>query len=173
MDTKKKFLEVLDGVDFRYGAPVDSPEQLVKLGEHVLAQYEALGEERQHRAHDLMCMNLADVLQPLALARYRDASFNSIQRVVAEDFARAGADTIWGKYQRLSKQVIASLGLNDFQAEKLNKLIDLMPDIFVEFIARMASRFEFLIRENAATLALVLRDMFQEEANHAESKRYN
>lgn len=173
MDTKKKFLEVLDGVDFRYGAAVDSPEQLVKLGQHVRAQYEALGEERQQRAYDLMSMILADVLQPRALARYGDASFKSIHRLLVEEFARLGADTIWGKYQRLAKQGIANLGLNDFQAEQLNKLIDLMPDIVVEFIARLASRFGFLRRESAAILSLVLRDMFQEEANHAESKRRN
>ena len=173
MDTKKKFLEILDGVDFRYGAAVDSPEQLVKYGHHILAQYEALGEERQQRAYDLMCMILADVLQPRALARYHDASFDSIQQVLAEDISRLGADAKWEKHIELAKQAIANLGLNDFQLEQLNKLFDLMPDIVVEFIAQLASRFDLLPRENAATLALVLRDMFQEEANHAESKRHN
>ncbi|OGO29858.1 MAG: hypothetical protein A2Z29_05495 [Chloroflexi bacterium RBG_16_56_11] len=173
MDTKKKFLELLDGVDFRYGAAVDSPDQLVNLGQHVLTQYEALGEERQQRAYDLMCVILADVLQPRALARWHDASFNSIRRVLVEEFTRLGIDTIWEKYQQLAKQAIANLGLNDFQMEQLNTLFDLMPDIVVEFIARLASRFDFLPRENAAILALVLRDMFQEEANHAESKRHN
>ena len=173
MDTKKRFLEVLDGIDFRYGAAIDSPDQLVKLGEHVLAQYEALGEERQQRAYDLMCVILADVLQPRALARYHDASFNTIRRLLVEEFSRLGADSKWRKYIELAKQGIANLGLNDFQVEQLNKLFDLMPDIVVEFIARLASRFDLLLRENAATLALVLRDMFQEEANHAESKRHN
>jgi hypothetical protein len=173
MDTKGKFLEVLNGVDFRYGAAVDSPEQLVKLGQHVLAQYEALGEERQQRAYDLICMILADVLQPRALARYRNASFNTIRRVLVEDVTRLGVDSKWLKYIELAKQGIANLGLNDFQVEQLNKWFDLMPDIVVEFIARLASRFDFLPRENAAILSLVLRDMFQEEANHAESKRRN
>ncbi len=152
MDTKKKFLEVLDGVDFRYGAAVDSPEQLVKLGQHVLAQSEALGEERQQRAYDLICMILADVLQPRALARYRDASFNTIRRVLVEEFSKLGVDSKCRRYIELAKQGTANLGLNDFQVEELNKWFDLMPGIVVEFIARLASRFVFLLRENAAIL---------------------
>ncbi len=173
MDTKKKFLEIIEGVDFRYGIAVDSPDQLIKLGEHRLAQYEALGEKRQQRAYDLVGIILAEALQPRALARYGDASFNSVRRVLAEEFAQLGDDTKGEKYIELAKQAIANLGLTDFQAEQLNKLFDLMPTILVEFIADLASRFDLLPRENAATLALVLRDMFQEEADHAEFKRYN
>jgi hypothetical protein len=172
MDIKKKFLEVLDGVDFRYGAPVDSPEQLVKYGEHIIAQYEALGEARQQRGEDLICAILADVLQPRALARYGDASYDSIRRVLIEECALA-TRTKWEKYIELGKQAIANLGLNDFQVEQLNKYFDLMPDIFVEFIADLASRFDLFPRENAATFAMVLRDMLKEEVDHVESKRYN
>ena len=173
MDTKKKFLEVLDGVDFRYRAAVDSPEQLMKFGQHVLAQYESLGEERQQRAYDLMCVILADALQPRALAKYNDAGFDSIRRLLVEEFSRLGADSKWRKYIELAKRGIAKVGLTDFQLEQLNKQFDLMPDILVEFLARMASRFDLLPRKNTAILTLILRDMFQEEANHAESKRHN
>lgn len=173
MDAKKKFLEVLGSVDFRYGAPVDSPEQLMKYGEHVLAQYEALGEERQQRGEDLISVILADVLQPRTIARYHDAGYDSIRQVLVEEFARLEADTKWRKYIELAKQGIANLGLNDFQVELLNKYFDLMPDIFVEFIAELASRFDLFPRENAATFAMVLRDMLKEEVDHVESKRYN
>lgn len=173
MDAKKKYLEILDGVDFRYGGAVDSPDQLVKFGRHILAQYEALGEERQQRTEDLMGMILADVLQSRALARYHNASFDSIQLVLAELVTRLGPDSKWGKYQRLAKQAIANLGLSDFQVGQLNKQLDLLPAIFIEFVARLASRFALLPRENASTLALVLRDIFQEEVNHADLNRDN
>ena len=173
MDAKKKFLEILDGVDFRYGGAVDSPDQLVKYGQHILDQYEALGEERQQRAEDLMCMILADVLQARALARYHDASFDSIKLVLTELVTRLGPDSKWGKYQRLGKQAIANLGLSDFQVGQLNKQLDLLPAIFIEFIARLTTRFALLPRENGATFALVLRDMFQEEASNAKFRRDN
>jgi hypothetical protein len=172
MDVKSKFLQVLDGVDFRYGNDVDSPDQLVKLGDHVLAQFEALGEERQKRGEDLMCMILADALQPRALARYGDAGIDSVRMVLVEEL-HLDADTIWGKYQRLAKQGIGNLGLNEFQLEQLNNYIDLMPDIVSELIAELASRFDLIPRKNAPTLALVLRDLFQEEADNAELSRDN
>ena len=173
MDPKKKFLEVLDGVDFRYSAAVDSPDQLLKYGEHVLARYEALGEERQERAQDLMSMILADVLQSRALASYGDASFDSIKLLLTEIVTRLGPDSRWRKYQRLAKQAYANLGLNDFLVEELNKQIDLLPAVFIEGIADLVNRFDILPRENAATFALALGDIFKEEANHVELNRDN
>jgi len=173
MDNKKIFMEILDGVDFRYGGVVDSPDQLVKLGEHVLAQYEALGEERQQRAEDLIGIILADALQPQVLARYHNASFKSVRRILEERLKQIGPDGKWGKYRQLAKQGIANLGLNASLTEQLNQQIDLLPAVFVEFVARLVSRFALLPREDAATLSLVLRDMFQEEAGHAERNRDN
>jgi hypothetical protein len=170
MDIKNKLREILEGVDFRCSDPVESSDQLLKLGEHVLAQYEALGEERQQRAFDLFGIILAEILQPQALARYGDTSFNSVRQVLVEEFPQLESSPEWEKYIKLAKQAIANLGLTGFQAEQLNRLFDLMPYIVVEFIADLASRFDLLPRENAAILSLVLRDMCQEEANHAEFK---
>jgi hypothetical protein len=159
MDVRKRFLEILGNVDFRYNAPVDTPEQLIRCGEYVTARYEALGEERQQRLYDLLCVVLSDVFQPRALARYHDAGFDSIRRALAEEIQHKVAINKL-RYVELLKGVIADSGLNDIQEERIGSLLDLIIDFLVRFIARMASRFVLLPRKNAATLALVLNDMF-------------
>jgi hypothetical protein len=173
MDINKKFHEVMGGFDFRYSEPVDSPEQLIKLGDHILAQYESLGEERRQRCHDLIGIFLADMLQQRALARYHEASFDSIQHILDEACVQSGAYRIWRKDIELAKQAIADLGLNRFQVEELNNMFDRMPDIVVELLALHVSRFSLLPRENATAITSVLQDMLQEEAGHDKPERHN
>ena len=173
MDIEKRFLDIAKGVDFRYDDAVDSPEQLIKLGDHVLAQYEALGEEGQSRILDLLSVFLADSLQSRALARYHNVSFDTIRQILLEDFTRSGADIVLRKNVELAKQGIADLGLDDYQVEQVNKYFDRMPDIVIESFALYASRFNLLPRENVAALNLVLREIFQEEVDHDKCKRHN
>jgi hypothetical protein len=173
MDINNKFHEIMGGVDFRHNDAVDSPEQLIKLGDHILAQYKALGEERQQRFQDLLSIFLADALQQRVLATHHDTGFDTMQRVMAELSVRSGADAIWRKHIELAKQAIANLGLNHLQVEELNKMLDGMPDMIIELLALHASRFDLLPRENAAAIASVLQDILREEADNDQHRRYS
>jgi hypothetical protein len=172
MDMKKKLAELLDGTDFWVDADCDSAERLMKLGEHNMEEYDGMGKERQQRTHDLICLVLAEVLQPQARDKYGDISDSSVRKVLVDEFTEPESKLGWEKWKQLAKQAMTNQGFSHYQLGQIYQIFDLMPHIIIEFIVEGVSRFRLVPRADAAKIAIVLREMFA-EVNYANGIRNN
>ena len=175
MDMGKKLLEIMGNVNFRVDDDLNSPDQLLEMGAHNLAEYnkiEAMPEERQQRIENLVWLLLAEKIQVEALQKYGDSSDSSVRKFLENEFSKREIKLESEKCKQLAKEVIANEGLKDFQRDAMYRLLDLMPHLIIEFILEGVGRFRLLPRTKAPQIISALIDMLK-EAECADTGRHS
>lgn len=175
MDMGERLMELMGNINFRFDDDLNSPNQLLEMGVHNLAEYnriKAMPEERQQRIENLFGVIMAEIIQAEALQKHGDSSDASVRQFLENEFSKPEIRLELEKYNQLAKEAIANEGLKDYQQDAVYQLLDLMPRLTIEFIVEGVGRFRLLPRTEAPQIISVLVDML-EEAERADTSRHN
>lgn len=161
---------LMSNVKFRsdYNQALDSPEQLLAIGEHnrrELEKLKAMGEEHKERIWDLMSAILASGLQEEALEKYGNTDSSSIRLVLSKGFNSLEVNAFWNKLRHTTERSLLGIGLTDEQCQAVMKNIyDRLPEAMIECLEELYSRSCYLPRSEAQPIATALADMMKEVA---------
>ncbi len=175
MDKCKKLLELMAGANFRIDVDYSSPERFLESGKRIEAEYakiEDLGEEHQRRIWRLMCLALAEQLQPRALSKYGNTSDSSLRRVLADEFLQP-EDVKWVEAARLAKEALKGQEFTDQQLEMIGQLFDSLPDVMIEFIVEGVRQMCLVPLAEGPDIAGILCEMLKEAEGYADDIRNN
>lgn len=175
MDKCKKLLELTASANFRIHVDCSSPDRFLESGQRIKAEYakiEDLGEEHQSRIWRLICLVLAEQLQPRALSKYGNASDSSLRRVLADEFLQP-EDIIWVEAARLAKEALKTQEFTDQQLEMIGRLFDSLPDVMMDFIVEGVRQMCLLPLAEGPDIADILCEMLKEAGGDADDIRNN
>jgi hypothetical protein len=175
MDKGQKLLELMAGANFRVHVDCSSPDRLLESGKRIDAEYakiEALGEEHQNRIWCLLCLVLAEQLQPQALSKYGNTSESSLRRVLADELLQP-EDTKWIEAARMAKEALRGQGFTDQQLEMIGQLFDNLPNVIVDFIVEGIRHLCLIPLSEEPDIAGILCDMLREAEGYADNIRNN
>ena len=169
---------LMDSYNFRYDFEkiVDSPEQLLAIGEHNLREYEKLeaaGEEYYERIENLFANKLASRLQEEAIARYGNTEDNSIRQVLCDWFNRPEDRVFEDRLRQTAKLALLNFNLTEEQSEVLKGMFDKLPQVIMEGVEQLMTPMRLLPRAEAQSIVMALVDVMKEETRNADSQRHN
>jgi hypothetical protein len=133
MDKRKKLLELMAGANFRLDVDYSSPERFLESGKRIEAEYaktEDLGEEHLNRIWRLVCLVLAEQVQPCALSEYGNTSDSSLRQVLADDFFKPdNGKHDWVEAARLAKEALRAQEFTEQQLDMIGQLFENLPDL--------------------------------------------
>ena len=175
MDKRKKLLELMAGANFWLDVDCNSPERFLESGKRIEAEYaktEDLGEEHLNRIWRLVCLVLAEQLQPRALSKYGNTSDASLRRVLADEFLQP-EDVKWVEAARLAKEALKSQEFTDQQLEMIGQLFDSLPDVIIDFIVEGVRQMCLVPLAEGPDIAGILCEMLKEAEGYADDIRNN
>lgn len=173
-----KLQALMGDVHFKsnFDQALDSPEQLLEIGEHNLREYEkieAMDEELKERIQNLISNILAGALQKKAIEKYGNTGGGSIRKVLYDQHKQPEAQAYWNRLRQTTERGLRGFGLTEEQRDAVMKgMFDKLPQAIMEAIEEFISPFCFLPCSEAQSIATALTDMMKEVEN-ADTCRYN
>ena len=163
-------LQVLIGdVNFRSDdRALDSPEQLLAIGEHNLREYakvEAMDEERRERIQNIVLNMLAQVLQKEAMEQYGNTDDDSIRGILNDWCYQPDNKTYLDKLIKTAKQGIANCDFTEVQEKFFSEYFDALPSILENILTESTSHLRLFPCAEAPSIASALAEMMK-EANY-------
>ena len=177
MDKGKKLLELMAGANFRLDVDYSSPERFLESGKRIEAEYatiEDLGEEHLNRIWRLMCLVLAEQLQPRALSKYGNTSDSSLRQVLADEFFKPdNGKHGWVEAARLAKEALRAQEFTEQQLEMIGQLFDDLPIVMIDFIVEGVRQMCLIPVAEGPDIAGILCEMLKEAEGYADDIRNN
>lgn len=175
MDTEQRLLELFDGINFKIVNGDNSVEQFKKIARYNQEQYdliEARGELYEERLLDMISLVLAEKLHPIAMDRYGDTGEISVRRIFDETTSNPTTMSDLRKVKQLALSTISADDFNESQVSLLSELLDLIPEMILDFIVQLAGRLEVIPMTELSGITRILTLMMQEEG-YADNTRNN
>jgi len=168
---------LLGDVHFKsdYDQALDSPEQLLAIGDHNLMEYEkieSMDEERQERIKNIVSTILASVLQKEAMAKCGNTDSGSIRQVLHDWNNQRENKVYWDKFIQCAHQALAVFNLTEEQRQTMGKMLDLLPAAMIEELDELTKPLQLIPYAEAQQIASVLADMLKEN-HYVDSLRVN
>ena len=177
MDKRKKLLGLMAGANFRLDVDYSSPERFLESGKRIEAEYaktEDLGEEHLNRIWRLVCLVLAEQVQPCALSEYGNTSDSSLRQVLADDFFKPdNGKHDWVEAARLAKEALRAQEFTEQQLGMIGQLFDNLPIVMIDFIVEGARQMCLIPVAEGPDIAVVLCEMLKEAGGDADDIRNN
>ncbi len=165
MDKCKKLLELMAGANFRIDVDYSSPERFLESGKRIEAEYakiEDLGEEHQNRIWRLMCLALAEQLQPRALSKYGNASDSSLRQVLADEFFKPdNGKHDWVEAARLAREALRAQDFTEQQLVMIDQLFDSLPNFIIDVIIEGVRQMCLIPVAEGSDIAVILCEMLK------------
>jgi len=175
MDTEQRLLELFDGINFKIVNGDNSVEQFKKIARYNQEQYdliEARGELYEERLLDMISLVLAEKLHPIAMDRCGDTGEISVRRIFNETTSNPTTMSDLRKIKQLALSTISADDFNESQVSLLSELLDLIPEMILDFIVQLAGRLEVIPMTELSGITRILTLMMQEEG-YADNTRNN
>jgi hypothetical protein len=175
MEKEKKLLDLLDGINFKVINNKASPAEFKEKAMHNQVQYariEARGDQYQERILDLICLVLADKLQPVMINRFGNTADYFLSRVFHEQFDTPEIQSEWRECRQLALKAISDEGLDANQMEIISKVIDNLPETIISCLVWFVGRLKVIPMQEVASISEILLRMVKEE-RHANNTGYN
>lgn len=177
MDKCKKLLELMAGANFRLDVDYSSPERFLESGKRIEAEYakiEDLGEEHQNRIWRLMCLALAEQLQPRALSKYGNASDSSLRQVLADEFFKPdNGKRDWVEATRLAREALRAQEFTEQQLVMIDQLFHILPNFIIDVIVEGVRQMCLIPVAEGPDIAVILCEMLKEVGGDADDIRNN
>lgn len=162
MDSRSRLLTLMGGSNFNFDTEFDDLARFVKVWNRLMTQAAACSDEKQGRILELIYLNMAEMLQPAAIAKYGDASGASVRRVLLERYLEPGVKLgVERIIQLLREEAIANPTLEDCQRDQICKFYDLVQQSFIDFVVNRVAQYRFLPVDEVPQIAMVISDMFR------------
>ena len=156
---------------------LESPEQLIAIGEHNTGQWEkieAMGEERYERIQNILSNMLASIIQKEAVDQYGNTDMSSIRQVLFDCFNRPEDQVFEDRLRQTAKLALLNFNLTEEQSEMVLKgMFDKLPQVIMEGIEQLVTPMRLLPRAEAQSIVMALVDVMKEETRNADSQRHN
>lgn len=172
MDSRSRLLTLMGGTDFSFDTEFNDLGRAVKVWNRLVTESAVCSDEKQGRILDLIYLNMAEVLQPVAIGKYGDASTASIRRVLTDRCLKPEVKLGVEKIIQLFKdEAIANPTLDDCQRDAICQFYDLIQRNFIEYVAQGVGRFRLVPVEETPQIAIVLADMAREVTRARNNSR--
>jgi len=166
----EKLLALMDDVHFRsdYDEALDSPEQLMAIGEHNLREYEkieSMDEERKERLQNLLINLLVRAFQKEAVEKYGNTHRSSIRQVLQARCDEPETRAYLDRLKQTFKRCLLSITLTEEQREEITSFYcsDRHLQVLIEAIENFIGPFCLLPFSEAQSITRTLTDMIKEE----------
>jgi hypothetical protein len=175
MDTEKKLLALLGGTNFKFiddRTSVEEFKEIVQYNQKQCTMLEAMGDRYQERILDLMCLVLAERLQPIMINRFGDASDRSLYRVLKESFDTPRMKSEWETCKQTALIALGYDGLNVNQLQIISRIIDELPITIISLLIEIVGRLKVIPMQDFGNISQTLLQMMK-EGGYASNTGYN
>jgi len=168
MDAGTKLLDLLGGINFKVidiRASGAEFKETAKYNQKQYARIEGRGDQYEERIIDLICLILAEKLQPLAVSRFGDTSDYSLSQLFREQFDTPKMKLEWEYCNGLALEAIHDEGLDSGQIEITGKIIDNLPERLIDLLVWIVGRLKVIPVQEANSLSMILTHMMEEASN--------
>ncbi|MFC2032279.1 hypothetical protein ACFLUS_02775 [Chloroflexota bacterium] len=147
-----------------YDQALDSPEQLLEIGEHNLREYEkveAMDEDRKERIRSIMINILAQLLQKEAIEQYGNTDDDSIRRTLHDWCSQPENQTYVDRLIETAKRGIAGFDFTEEQMKFFTEYFDALPVIMDDILVRLTSHLRLPPRAEAQSISMALADIMK------------
>jgi hypothetical protein len=172
MDAGTKLLDLLGGINFKVidiRASGAEFRETVRYNEKQYAKIEAMGDQYEERIIDLMCLILAEKLQPIMVSRFGDTSDYALSQLFREQFDTPRMKSEWEYCKGLALEAIRGEGLDSAQMEIVGKIIDNLPETLIDLLVWIVGRLKVIPVQEAGSLSKILVHMIEEGSNANET----
>ena len=120
----------------------------------------------------MISLVLAEKLHPIAMDRYGDTGEISVRRIFNETTSNPTTMSDLRKIKQLALSTISADDFNESQVSLLSELLDLIPEMILDFIVQLAGRLEVIPMTELSGITRILTLMIQEEG-YADNTRNN
>ena len=171
----KRLQALMADVHFRsdFDKALDSPEQLIAIGEHNLREYkkiESMDGERQERLQNLVANLLARALQKEAIEKYKNTERSSIRQVLQDRCDEPETRAYFDRLKETFKRCLLSIPLTKEQCEEIIPYYcsDIHLQVIIEVIEELINPYCSLPFHEAQYFTRTLTDMMK-EVNYAHN----
>jgi len=175
MDSKQRLLDLLGGTNFRFidsGTSVQEFKETVQHNQTQYARIEAMGDQYQERILDLICLILAEKLQPLMISRFGDTSEHSLHRILNECFYTPEMKLEWEACKQTTLAALSYDGLDAKQMEIISYVIDNLPVTIIDLLVWIVGRLKVVPMQEVKSVSKILAQMMKEGC-YADNTGYN
>lgn len=175
MDSKQRLLDLLGRGNFRFVDGSMSIEEFKDMIWHNRGQFaniEAVGDRYQEQILDLICIILAERLQPIMISRFGDASDSSLYCILRESLDTPEMRSEWETCKQTALAALGYAGLDTNQLEVISCIIDELPETIISLLIRIVGRLKVIPMQDFADISQTLLQMMK-EGSYAGNKGYN
>ncbi|MGD9118742.1 MAG: hypothetical protein PVJ08_08455 [Dehalococcoidia bacterium] len=175
MDSKQKLLELLGGTNFKLtdsNMSVKEFKDMVRYNQKQYAILEAMGDRYRERIWDLMCLVLAEKLQPIMISRFGNTSDRSLYSILKETFNTPGIKSEWEMCKQTALDALGYDGLDAKQLQVINCIIDELPETIIDLLIKIVARIRVIPMQEYAGISQILIQMMR-EGDYADNTGYN
>jgi len=162
-----KLQSLIGDAEFRsdYDQALDSPEHLLEIGKHNLREHEkieAMDEERQERARNIVLYIVAGVLQKEAMEKCGKADSASIRQTLCDWYGQPENRVYCDKLVQSAKSSLADCDFTEDQRKIVNYCLDAVPLLMLETLMEETLHLRLLPCAEGPSISAILAEMMME-----------
>ena len=162
-DLVKKAMELAGG-EMRFKHQFNTPEELLAVGAHnnaELERIEAIGVEVPGRIWDLLCLLMAEALQPVIMNSQDPKA--ALRQFLLNKFSQPKYG--WERIRQLEREAIATGGFTAKQLESIDLTVDALPQMMINEIVEAVIPLMVIPKTESGKFTGILVEMFKEAKN--------